>query len=49
MTTTIDAAAGPATGVNRFEALQKAAPPPGYPAPGSGGPWRPSSGPVGPT
>ena len=26
MTTTIDAAAGPATGVNRFEALQKAAP-----------------------
>ena len=32
MTTTIDAAAGPATGVNRFEALQKAAPasqPPG--------------------
>ena len=26
MTTTIDAAAGPATGVNRFEALQKATP-----------------------
>ena len=26
MTTTIDAAAGPATGVNRFEALQKTTP-----------------------